>query len=82
MSAICSHNWGIDALMETAGFVEHLLDRRADFDKEVKQEKYLVIQLLSKSSRFDATTLAELKRYVSEGAFYVVGEMEVAVEGF
>lgn len=68
-------------MAETAGFVEYLLDRREDFDKEVKQEKYLVIKLLANSDRFDAQTLADLKRYVSQGAFYVTGQMEVAVEG-
>lgn len=81
LSAICNHNWGIQALIDTAGFVEHLLDRRVDFDKEVKQEKFLLIRVLSNSGKFDASTAAELKRYVNEGAFYVTGEMEVAVEG-
>lgn len=80
--AICGYDWGIQAVSETAGFVEYLLDRHEDFDKEVKQEKYAVIKLLANSGQFDAQTTAELKKYVSQGAFFVVGQMEVAVEGF
>lgn len=81
LRAICSNRWGQQALAETAGFIEFLLDRRVEFDKDAIQEKYLVVRLLSESSVFDAATIVNLKRYVAEGAFYVTGILEVAVEG-
>lgn len=40
-----------------------------------------MVRLLSESTVFDAATIFNLKRYVSEGAFYVSGVLEVAVEG-
>lgn len=72
-------------MARTAGFVEFLLDRHVDFDKEVKQEKYALIQRLAATATavtaFEKHIGVRLREYVQQGAFYVAGEMEVAVEG-
>lgn len=87
LRVICGDSWGEQALADTAGFVEFLLDRRVEFDKEAVQEKYLVIKKLAdknvddEMSVFDAATRVNLKKYIAEGAFYVTGIVEVAVDG-
>lgn len=79
---MCAHTWGVEAMARTAGFVEYLLDRHVDFDKDVKQEKFTLIKRLAASgATFGGTLGAQLEQYVAQGAFYVSGEMEVAVEG-
>lgn len=80
LAAVCKHGWGQLALARTGGFVEFLLDRNVDFDKEVKQEKYVLIGALSKCDCFEAHIVEQLQLYVTQGAFYVSGAMEVAVE--
>lgn len=69
------------ALKDTAGMIEYLLDRRAEFDKEAKQVKHEVISILSETTVFDAHTILLLKKYVNEGPHYVEGILDVAVEG-
>ena len=75
------HRWGMEAISNTAGLIEYLLDRRVAADKDVKQEKFIIIRMLSESSIFDAQQLLVLKKYVREGAFFVQGITEVAFEG-
>uniref|UniRef100_U5ETB0 26S proteasome non-ATPase regulatory subunit 5 n=1 Tax=Corethrella appendiculata TaxID=1370023 RepID=U5ETB0_9DIPT len=82
LKAICLHKWGQEFFRNTAGFLEYLLDRKSEFDKNVLLEKYEIIRILSESDRvFDIETLNELRKYVREGAFYVQGVTEVAIEG-
>lgn len=77
--------WLPQLLAETAGFVEFLLDRQAEFDKNVLLEKHLIVSRLTSFSDgggvFDAHTMENLKKYKTEGAFYVSGILDVAVEG-
>lgn len=81
IGSICLYNWGIEALKNTAGFLEYLLDRKIEFDKEAKYAKYCVIKLLAESCAFDAETNNQLRTYVNEGPYYVQSIMDVAVEG-
>lgn len=81
LKAIVSHRWGQTYLLNTGGFVEYLLDRKLEADKDVLLDKYEVIQVLASSTVFDEKTASELRSYVAEGAFYVHGITEVAVEG-
>jgi len=81
VKALCRFKWGIVAVKNTAGFVEFLLDRNQEFDKDVKYAKYEVISLLAESSVFEVHTSSQLRSYVKEGPFYVKVQMEVAVEG-
>lgn len=79
LRSICTYRWGQRALNETAGFIEYLLDRSIEFDKDAIHEKYNVIKVLGDSSEFPATTIQQIKQYIKDGAFYVQGVMEVAV---
>lgn len=80
LRSICCYQWGQRALSETAGFIEHLLDRNNEFDKDAIHEKYNVIKTLANASVFDAGTILQIRQYIKDGAFYVQGVMEVAVE--
>lgn len=79
LRSICTYQWGQRFLNETAGFIEYLLDRNNEFDKDAIHEKYSVIKVLGDSSEFSATTILQIKQYIKDGAFYVQGVMEVAV---
>lgn len=81
LRAICSYRWGQQALSETAGFIEYLLDRSTEFDKDAIHGKYTVIKVLADASVFDAGTILQIRQYIKDGAFFVQGIMEVAVEG-
>lgn len=81
LRSICGYKWGQRALSETAGFIEYLLDRNTEFDKDAIHEKFNVIQTLADSTEFDASTVLQIRQYISDGAFYTRGIMEVAVEG-
>lgn len=78
LRSICTYRWGQRFLNETAGFIEYLLDRNNEFDKDAIHEKFSVIKVLSDSSEFSATTILQIKQYIKDGAFYVSGVMEVA----
>lgn len=80
LRSICGYRWGQRALSETAGFIEYLLDRNSEFDKDAIHEKYNVIKALGESNVFDASTILQIRQYIKDGAFYVQGIMEVAVE--
>lgn len=79
LRSICAYRWGQRALSETAGFIEYLLDRSAEVDKDAIHEKYNVIKTIGDSSEFGASTILQIKQYIKDGAFYVQGVMEVAI---
>lgn len=81
LKSIVNYRWGQEYLSQTAGFIEILLDRKVEFDKNVIHEKFEINKMLSESSVFDRDTVNQLKKYVGEGAFYVETIHEVAVEG-
>lgn len=79
--SLCLYTWGIEVFKNTAGFLEYLLDRKTEFDKEAKYAKYSVVKLLAESSAFDLQTSIQMRTYVNEGPYYVQSLMDVAVEG-
>lgn len=82
LKVLVTPHWGRKALAETAGFVEFLMDRNVEFDKDAIHEKYKIIVMLSESTNvFDAATLGQLKKYAQQGAFYVEGVVDVVTEG-
>lgn len=81
LRAICGYTWGHRALSNAAGFIEYLLDRKSEFDKEILHEKYNILNLVANSGEFDENTARQINQYVKDGAFYVQGVMEVVVEG-
>jgi 26S proteasome non-ATPase regulatory subunit 5 len=62
LKAIVGHRWGQDAVLRTGGFIEYLLDRRVDNNKDATLDKYEVVTILSESPVFDAHQLLQLKR--------------------
>lgn len=81
LRSICNYSWGQRALGNTAGFIEFLLDRNAEFDKEILHEKYNILKTIVNSREFDEVTSQQIRKYVNDGVFYVQGVMEVAIEG-
>lgn len=81
LRSICNYPWGQRALSNTAGFIEFLLDRNAEFDKDILHEKYNILKTIVNSREFDENTCQQIRKYVNDGVFYVQGAMEVATEG-
>ncbi|XP_063704135.1 26S proteasome non-ATPase regulatory subunit 5 [Culicoides brevitarsis] len=81
LKTLCHVKWGHERLNKTGGLIEYLLDRSTESDKDLKIVKYEIICLLAESNVFPPRILVQLKSYVSEGAFFVRGMTEVAVEG-
>lgn len=81
LHSICQHKWGHKRLENTGGFIEFLLDRDTEFDKDLIQTKYEIIKILSESNAINGQTLLQFKKYVSQGAFYVQAVNEIAFEG-
>lgn len=81
LRSICNYSWGQRALANTAGFIEFLLDRNTEFDKDILHEKYNILKAIVNSREFDEVTSQQIRKYVNDGAFYVQGVMEVAIEG-
>lgn len=81
LRSICVYSWGQRALSNTAGFIEYLLDRNSEFDKDVLHEKYSIMKTIASSREFDEITTRQIHQYVKDGVFYVQGQMEVVVQG-
>ena len=64
LKAIVLHRWGQEVIANTGGLIEYLLDRRIAADKDVKQEKFLIISILAESTVFDAQQILALKKFV------------------
>lgn len=72
--------FGQKSIAKSAGFIEFLLDRKIGVSFEVKQVKYEVVEILSRSSIFDGTTIAQFCKYVREGVNFVEPMSEVSFE--
>lgn len=81
LRAVCNYSWGQRALSNTAGFIEFLLNRNTEVDKDILYEKYNVLKAVANSSEFDEITRRQIRKYINDGVFYVQGVMEVAIEG-
>lgn len=81
IKSVCLHRWGIVALKDTAGFVEYLLDRKIEFDKEAKYKKFELIALLADSDVFDIQIKLQLRTYANEGPYFIQSIMDIATEG-
>lgn len=81
LRSICNYAWGQRALSNSAGFIEFLLDRNSEFDKDILYEKFNILKAIVNSGEFDENTRQQIRKYVDDGVFYVQGIMEVAVQG-
>lgn len=82
LKAIVDYPWGKAAVAETAGLLEYILDRGAEFNTEALQAKYEILRCLHKSNdnSFSDAQKIEIKEYVAKGPFYKRGITEVAVD--
>lgn len=81
LRSICKYPWGQISLIRTAGLIEYLLDRKVEFDKDIMHEKYVLLKDLSSSIVFDTNISEQINQYIADGAFYVQGVTEVAIDG-
>lgn len=81
LRSICNYTWGQRALSNTAGFIEYLLDRNAEFDTDILHEKYNILKAVANSNAFDDNIRRQIRKYIKDGVFHVQGVMEVAIEG-
>ena len=84
LASIATWKWGQERIKNVPGFVEFLLDRSTEVDKEAKELRYTVIRILATSDTAEvvlgALTYRRIKEYEQEGPFYVQSENIVAME--
>ena len=81
-----SFEWGQRLFHSHPGFLEYLLDRTTEPDKEGKELKYEIVHSMVASGSvaegvFGSVDLLKLKRYEREGPFYSAVDTSVALEG-
>ena len=83
--ALAFQPWGQTIMTYHPGFREYLLDRSTEKNKEEKEGKYVIIQILADSPTvrdvFGAPYYVQLKTYCSEGPLYLRAQAQVAMEG-
>ena len=83
--ALSSQPWGQSLMNNQPGFKEYLLNRGTEQTKEGKEGKFAIIHSLAQSPTASEILgqpyLVLLKAYVTQGAFYVLAQSEVAMEG-
>ena len=77
--------WGQREMQTCPGFLEYLLDRSSEPDKEGKELKYEIVHCIVNTECSDvvwsSVDLMKMKKYEKEGPFYFVGDTTVAIEG-
>ncbi|XP_043913773.1 26S proteasome non-ATPase regulatory subunit 5 isoform X2 [Protopterus annectens] len=84
-AAIADQPWGQKFMINSPGFVEYILDRSVDHDKESKDAKYELVKALVNSNTiadiFGNQHYLRLRAYLREGPYYVRATASVALEG-
>lgn len=82
--SLVGYQWMLEDMKNIPGFVEYLLDRRTENEKECQELKYEVVKKMSISpyitSVFDKPSVLKLKQFVREGPFYAGSDVSVAME--
>ncbi|GFO49594.1 26S proteasome non-ATPase regulatory subunit 5 [Plakobranchus ocellatus] len=85
LQTVAALPWGQKMMNATPGFREYVLDRSTEHSKEGKESKYELVCALANSPTaaeiFGQPYLVQLKEYVNQGAFFVMAQSEVAMEG-
>lgn len=81
-----SFEWGQRQFQQHAGFLEYLLDRSTEHDKEGRELKYEIVHSLVGSGSIAETVfgnvdLLKLRKYDREGPFYSSADTTIAMEG-
>lgn len=79
-------SWALTDMNNEPGFLEFLLNRSTEKDKEGKEMKFAIIQLICQNGEeaktvFGNVNYLKLRRYVNEGVFYIEPEANVAFDG-
>ena len=79
-------SWALQALNNEPGFVEFLLNRSTEKDKEGKEAKFAIIQSICRDgeeakSALGTVNYLKFRRYMNEGVFFVEPEANVAFDG-
>ena len=82
---VSKHSWVQQDMVLCPGFLEYLLDRKTETEKEGHELKFLIIQNLARSvtalDNFGPEYFEKLEKYCTEGAFYGESYVAVAVDG-
>ena len=77
--------WGQREMQSSPGFLEYLLDRSSEPDKEGKERKFEIVHRIVSSDCGEAVwgnvDMMKLKKYDREGPFFYTGDTTVALEG-
>lgn len=75
--SLAAHEWGVSLLAGQGNFLTFILDRKTETSKDGVDLKYAIVSALVKNPAaavvFSAAQVADLKRYVEEGAYYSKG---------
>ncbi|CAF0896289.1 unnamed protein product [Rotaria sordida] len=78
--------WALHAMNAEPGFIEFLLNRSTEKDKEGKEVKFSIIQSICENGEEAKLAIGNVnylkfRRYINEGIFYVEPEANVAFDG-
>ena len=79
-------SWALQVLNVEPGFLEFLLNRSTEKDKEGKEMKFSIIRSMCEDAEQAKAILGnvnylKLRRYLNDGVFYVEPEANVAFDG-
>lgn len=84
LASVVTWKWGQERIKKVPGFIEFLLDRSTEVDKEAKELRYDAIHTMASSDTAEvvlgALTYRRIKEYDLEGPFHVQSENIVAME--
>jgi 26S proteasome non-ATPase regulatory subunit 5 len=81
---LATHIWGQKELAAFPGFLDYILNRSTEFSKEGKESKYNIVRELVSSPfiglSFAPEAVQRLRKFYSEGPYFVASETAVAFE--
>ncbi|XP_068105186.1 26S proteasome non-ATPase regulatory subunit 5 [Hyperolius riggenbachi] len=84
-TAIANQPWAQKLMIESPGFIEYIVDRTVDPDKDSKDCKFELVKALVNSGTiaevFGNQHYLRLRAYLREGPYYIQATSAVAVEG-
>lgn len=83
--SLAPYEWGQREMMAHGGFLEYLLDRHTEADKEGKELKYEIVHVMVESvcaeEVYGNVDFLKLRKFNREGPFYYTSDTTVATEG-
>ncbi|XP_073455665.1 26S proteasome non-ATPase regulatory subunit 5 isoform X2 [Aquarana catesbeiana] len=84
-TAVANQSWAQKQMIESPGFIEYIVDRTVDPDKDSKDTKFELVKALVNSKTvadvFGNQHYLRLRAYLRDGPYYVKAISTVAVEG-